>query len=44
MKESFLSRVISCIRFANRDLCSNVLSLGFRSQCIWKGGFYLMFF
>lgn len=27
MKESFLSSVISCVRFVNRDLCSNVLSL-----------------
>ena len=29
MKENFLSCVISCARFANKDLFSNVLSLFF---------------
>ncbi len=27
VKESFLSCIISCVRFVNRDLFSNVLSL-----------------
>lgn len=43
VKENFLSCVISCVRFSNGWLISNVLSLSWLWLVEFWEGFYLMF-